>query len=106
MLAITEHANEVRSAAQSGRRSCDAALIEAVAAGDRTAMQVLYARHHVRIYRFLLRLTNDASLADELVSDVFFVAWRGELRGQVGALDLDACHCPPQGVLGAQAPPA
>ena len=77
MLAITEHANEVRSAAQSGRRSCDAALIEAVAAGDRTAMQVLYARHHVRIYRFLLRLTNDASLADELVSDVFFAVWRG-----------------------------
>ena len=30
-------------------------LIERVAAGDRGAMQVLYARHHVRVYRFVLR---------------------------------------------------
>jgi len=76
MLAITEYANEVRTTAQPARGSTDAALIEAVAGGDRGAMQALYARHHVRVYRFLLRLTNDASLAEELVSDVFFAVWR------------------------------
>jgi RNA polymerase sigma-70 factor, ECF subfamily len=81
MLAITEIANEVRANevgpnAQPVRSRCDTALIEAVAGGDRGAMQVLYARHHVRIYRFLLRLTNDASLAEELVSDVFLAVWR------------------------------
>jgi RNA polymerase sigma-70 factor (ECF subfamily) len=75
--AITEHANDIRTSARSGRSLCDAALIEAVAGGDRGAMQVFYARHHARIYRFLLRLTDDASLADELVSDVFFAVWRG-----------------------------
>ncbi len=76
MLAIAEHANEARINTQPLRSRSDAALIEAVAGGDRGAMQVLYARHHVRIYRFLLRLTNDASLAEELVSDVFFAVWR------------------------------
>jgi RNA polymerase sigma-70 factor, ECF subfamily len=74
---ITERKiNEARIEAQSLRSRSGAALIEAVAGGDRSAMQVLYARHHVRIYRFLLRLTNDASVAEELVSDVFFAVWR------------------------------
>jgi RNA polymerase sigma-70 factor, ECF subfamily len=77
MLAITEYANEVRGAERSSRSSGDAALLIAVANGERGAMQVLYARHHVRLYRFLLRLTNDASLAEELVSDVFLAVWRG-----------------------------
>ena len=80
MLAIAEHANEVRINTQPLRSRSDAALIEAVAGGDRGAMQVLYARHHVRIYRFLLRLTSDASLAEELVSDVFFAVWRDAAR--------------------------
>jgi len=34
----------------------DAALIAKVAAGNRLAMQVLFARHHARVYRFILRL--------------------------------------------------
>jgi RNA polymerase sigma-70 factor (ECF subfamily) len=76
MLAITEIANEVRTSARPVRSRCDAGLIQAVAAGDRGAMHALYARHHLRVYRFLVRLTNDASLAEELVSDVFFAVWR------------------------------
>jgi RNA polymerase sigma-70 factor, ECF subfamily len=66
MLAIAEYTDEVRTTRSTRSRS-DGALIEAVAGGDRGAMQVLYARHHVRVYRFLLRLTNDATLAEELV---------------------------------------
>jgi len=46
-------------------------LVRAIAAGDQHAMQVLYARHSVRVYRFVLRLTNDGSLAEDLVSEVF-----------------------------------
>jgi RNA polymerase sigma-70 factor (ECF subfamily) len=34
----------------------DEVLISRIAAGDRLAMQVLCARHHVRVYRFVLRL--------------------------------------------------
>jgi RNA polymerase sigma-70 factor (ECF subfamily) len=74
MLAITEYAHEVRTTEPARSRS-DAALLKAVAGKDRGAMLVLYARHHARVYRFLLRLTNDTPLAEELVSDVFFAVW-------------------------------
>jgi len=50
-------------------------------------MEVLYARHHLRIYRFLLRLVNDAPTAEDLTSDVFLDVWkqadRFERRSQV-----------------------
>jgi RNA polymerase sigma-70 factor (ECF subfamily) len=54
----------------------DAALIRGIADGDRRAMQILYTRHSVRIYRFILRLTHDASLAEDLVNEVFLDVWR------------------------------
>jgi RNA polymerase sigma-70 factor (ECF subfamily) len=52
-------------------------LMAAVAKGDRLALQVLYGRHNVRVYRFALRLTRDESLAEDVVSEVFLHAWRG-----------------------------
>jgi RNA polymerase sigma-70 factor (ECF subfamily) len=63
--------------AGSDRGTSDEALIGAIAAGDRRAMQALYARHSVRLYRFVLRLTNDSSLAEDVVSEVFIDVWRG-----------------------------
>jgi RNA polymerase sigma-70 factor, ECF subfamily len=54
----------------------DEALISRIAAGDRLAMQVLYARHHVRVYRFVLRLVGNASTAEDLISEVFLDVWR------------------------------
>jgi RNA polymerase sigma-70 factor (ECF subfamily) len=55
----------------------DEALISRIAAGDRLAMQVLFARHHVRVYRFVLRLVGgNATLAEDLISDVFLDVWR------------------------------
>ena len=63
--------------AGSGQVRSDEALIGAIAADDRRAMQALYARHNVRIYRFVLRLTNDSSLAEDIVSEVFIDVWRG-----------------------------
>jgi RNA polymerase sigma-70 factor (ECF subfamily) len=59
-----------------GQGTSDEALIGAIAAGDRRAMQTLYARYNVRIYRFVLRLINDSSLAEDLVSEVFLDVWR------------------------------
>jgi RNA polymerase sigma-70 factor (ECF subfamily) len=47
-----------------------------IAAGDKRAMQVLYARHNVRVYRFVLRLTGNSSTAEDLVSEVFLDVWR------------------------------
>ena len=54
----------------------DEVLIGRIANGDRLAMQVLFARHHVRVYRFVLRLVNDPSRAEDLISDVFLDVWR------------------------------
>ena len=70
---VTSRTSEVGS----GQGTSDEALIGAIAAGNRRAMQTLYARHNVRIYRFVLRLTNDSSLAEDLVSEVFIDVWRG-----------------------------
>ena len=58
----------------------DEVLIGRIANGDRLAMQVLFARHHVRVYRFVLRLVNNPSVAEDLISDVFLDVWRQASR--------------------------
>src|ERR1700732_4099684 len=58
------------------QETSDEALISFIADGDKRAMQVLYARHNVRVYRFILRLTGHQSLAEDLVSEVFLDVWR------------------------------
>ena len=42
-------------AATTGEYSSDEILVERIAAGDKLAMQVLFARHRTNIYRWLLR---------------------------------------------------
>src|SRR6266516_6071611 len=54
----------------------DEVRIGRIAAGDKLAMQVLFARHHVRVYRFVLRFVGDPSRAEDLISDVFLDVWR------------------------------
>jgi len=61
---------------QSVQGISDEALIGLIAECDKRAMQVLYARHNVRVYRFILRLTGNQSLAEDLVSEVFLDVWR------------------------------
>jgi RNA polymerase sigma-70 factor (ECF subfamily) len=58
------------------QETSDEALIELIAEGNKRAMQVLYARHNVRVYRFIVRLTGNTSLAEDLVSEVFLDVWR------------------------------
>jgi RNA polymerase sigma-70 factor (ECF subfamily) len=58
----------------------DEQLIGQIAAGDRRALGLLYGRHHVRVYRFLLRLSNNAANAEDLTSDVFLEVWKQAAR--------------------------
>jgi RNA polymerase sigma-70 factor (ECF subfamily) len=58
------------------RVTSDDVLMERIAAGDRLAMQVLVARHHVRMFRFVLGLVKDRTLAEDLIGDVFLDVWR------------------------------
>ena len=59
-----------------GTDASDDALIKAISRGDRHAMTLLYGRHRLRVYRFALRITGDATLAEDAVSDVFLNVWR------------------------------
>ncbi len=54
----------------------DETLVRRIAKGDRLAMQVLFARHNVRVYRFILRFVSDQTSAEDLTSDVFLDVWR------------------------------
>jgi RNA polymerase sigma-70 factor, ECF subfamily len=58
----------------------DKTLIAKIASGNRLAMQVLFARHHTRIYRFILRVVGEAATADDLTSDIFLAVWRKAYR--------------------------
>jgi RNA polymerase sigma-70 factor (ECF subfamily) len=62
----------------------DDVLIGRIAQGDRLAMQVLFARHQVRVYRFVLRLVGDPTTAEDLISEVFLDVWRqaGRFEGR------------------------
>jgi RNA polymerase sigma-70 factor (ECF subfamily) len=54
----------------------DENLIRAIAAGSQAAMRTLYARHHLRVYHFIVRLGSDTDRAEDLVSEVFLSVWR------------------------------
>ena len=47
-------------------------------------MQVLFARHHVRVFRFVLRLVRNEATAEDLISEVFLDVWRqaGRFEGR------------------------
>jgi RNA polymerase sigma-70 factor, ECF subfamily len=54
----------------------DEVLIGRIAQGDRLAMQALFARHQLRVYRFVLRLVGNPTAAEDLISEVFLDVWR------------------------------
>ena len=51
-------------------------LIKRIARGDGLAMKSFYARHHVRLFRFLVRITRREATAEELMNEVFLEIWR------------------------------
>jgi len=73
VVAINAAAREGIVAAQT---TSDEMLLEGIAGGGRTAMHILYCRHNVRVYRFILRMVRDTSMAEDLVSQVFLDVWR------------------------------
>jgi RNA polymerase sigma-70 factor, ECF subfamily len=71
----------------SAKVTSDETLIGLVANGDTDAMRVLFARHNVRVFRFLLRLVGNNATAEDLLNEVFVDVWRHasrfEARSQV-----------------------
>jgi RNA polymerase sigma-70 factor (ECF subfamily) len=54
----------------------DDALIDAIADGDRHALEVLYSRHSAGVYRFALRFVADEGIAEDVMNEVFLDVWR------------------------------
>lgn len=73
VIAINAAASQGIIAAQA---TSDEMLIGAIAKGGRAAMHTLYCRHNVRVYRFILRIVRDATMAEDIVSQVFLDVWR------------------------------
>lgn len=62
----------------------DPHLIQRIASGDRLAMQVLFGRHRVRVFRFILRFVRDEAGAEDILAEVFLDVWRqaGKFEGR------------------------
>ena len=73
VVAINAAAEQGIIAAQA---TSDEMLLASIAGGGRTAMHTLYSRHNVRVYRFVLRIVRDTTMAEDLVSQVFLDVWR------------------------------
>jgi RNA polymerase sigma-70 factor (ECF subfamily) len=89
MAFLSTHASELNGLVDASQdvgpaANSDEALIARVAKGDRQALKLLYGRHHVKVYRFALRLMNDEAAAEDVVSDVFLAVWRraGRFEGR------------------------
>jgi RNA polymerase sigma-70 factor (ECF subfamily) len=54
----------------------DEGLLDRIAEGDQLAMRALFARHHVRVYRYVLRLLRNEAAAEDVISEVFLDVWR------------------------------
>jgi RNA polymerase sigma-70 factor (ECF subfamily) len=54
----------------------DNALLLAVAAGDRRALEELYLSYHRRLARFLSRFTSRYENIEEIINDTFMVVWQ------------------------------
>ena len=68
--------NSGRGTQWSALDNSDAALVDAIAGRDKHALQILYGRHHVKVYRFALRFLRDEAAAEDMVSEVFIDVWR------------------------------
>jgi RNA polymerase sigma-70 factor, ECF subfamily len=82
-IALTHAKSATAAAARAAARdtssddaASDEALIKRIAGGDQLAMRTLYARHRIPLYRWLLRIVRNETVAEDLLSDVFLDVWR------------------------------
>ena len=66
--------------AKNTARISDRGLVDLIADGDRGAFEALYLRHRSHVFRYLIRLTGNDALAEEIVDDVFLEVWRNAHR--------------------------
>jgi RNA polymerase sigma-70 factor (ECF subfamily) len=62
--------------AKNSPKERDGALLAAIAAGDRRALEELYLSYHRRLARFLSRFTPRYENIEEIINDTFMVVWQ------------------------------
>src|SRR5262252_7948040 len=109
-IALTHAKSATAAAARAAARdtssdaaASDQALINRIAGGDQLAMRTLYARHRIPLYRWLLRIVGNETVAEDFLSDVFLDVWPSGriVRGPRVGFDLAVCDRPVQGFVGA-----
>lgn len=53
------------------KETTDSELMRQVRAGRTAALATLFERHHARLYRYCLRMTNQRAAAEDLVQEIF-----------------------------------
>lgn len=62
----------------------DRAVLARIATGELNALDELYERYKTMAYSIAYRITNDSSLAEDVVQDAFLGAWRNAERYVTG----------------------
>ena len=75
----------------------DRAALARISGGELAALEALYDRYKTMAYSIAYRITNDATLAEDVVQDAFLGAWRNaaryvEGRGSVKTWLLSIVH--------------
>jgi len=65
-------------------KSADLALVERIRGGDGSAFEALYRQHATRLYNLARRMTGGKGEADDLLQDIFLLAYRkiASFRGE------------------------
>jgi len=56
--------------------SSDRALLSAVGKGEARALETLFRRHNVRVFRFVMRIVANRATAEDVLSEVFLQIWQ------------------------------
>ncbi len=75
-----DHAVAIRPRAGTYEDRTDAELMAMISAGKSEALELLYKRYAAKVYQTVLRVVQDAVLAEDLVQDVFWRVWRRSTR--------------------------
>lgn len=85
-LAATRSAANRGDTVPAAENEREHALLVRVAARDRDAFAQLYQIYHRRLARFLVRLTHQPEVAEEIINDTLWVVWRKAADFRDGSL--------------------
>src|SRR4029077_3019855 len=94
---MTQADQPLRLRVASPADAADRAVLVRLADGELDALEELYDRYKTMAYSIAYRITNDATLAEDVVQDAFLGAWRNaaryvEGRGSVKTWLLSIVH--------------